>query len=202
MNLMQELNQYAIYLISQSPRRQQLLKDMRVKFTCCSSNVAEVHPSHLSPVEVAEYIANLKFSSLSSADYPSNALFIACDTIVVLENQIIGKPKNREEAKVILQKLSNRTHTVISGLVVGTRQKRIIKNTHTDVTFTIISDAEIDYYIDHYAPLDKAGAYGIQEWIGHIGIIAIDGPYYNVMGLPTQLLWESFKEICKIEDFL
>lgn len=197
MNLLHELSNYSIYLISQSPRRQALLREMGIDFTCCHSSVDEVYPPNLSPTEVAEFIANLKFDSIPLQDYPPNSIFIACDTIVVLHEKIIGKPNDAKEAKNMLQQLSNQSHRVISGLVVGNKNKKLIRNAVTEVQFSALSASEIDYYISHYAPFDKAGGYGIQEWIGHVAITSIQGSYYNVMGLPTKLLWDSLLEICQ-----
>ena len=194
--LLTQLKEYSIYLVSQSPRRQELLKGMGIKFDSFSSDVKEVYPNHFSPVEVAEYLAQLKLSEIQFSKYPEKSIFIGCDTIVVLGNEIIGKPSDKEEAREMLRKLAGHTHTVISGLSVATSQVRLSGNRQTQVHFASFSEEEIEYYISKYLPLDKAGSYGVQEWIGYIGIEAIEGSFYNVMGLPTKLLWDLLHQIC------
>jgi len=194
--LLTQLKEYSIYLVSQSPRRQELLKGMGIEFDSFSSDVEEIYPTHFSPVEVAEYLAQLKLSEIQFSKYPEKSIFIACDTIVVLGNEIIGKPSDKEEAREMLRKLAGHTHTVISGLSVATSQVRLSGNRQTQVHFASFSEEEIEYYISKYLPLDKAGSYGVQEWIGYIGIESIEGSFYNVMGLPTKLLWDLLHQIC------
>ena len=194
--LLTQLKEYSIYLVSQSPRRQELLKGMGIKFDSFSSDIEEIYPTHFSPVEVAEYLAQLKLSEIQFSKYPEKSIFIGCDTIVVLGNEIIGKPSDKEEAREMLRKLAGHTHTVISGLSVATSQVRLSGNRQTQVHFASFSEEEIEYYISKYLPLDKAGSYGDQEWIGYIGIEAIEGSFYNVMGLPTKLLWDLLYQIC------
>ena len=194
--LLTQLKEYSIYLVSQSPRRQELLKGMGIKFDSFSSDIEEIYPTHFSPVEVAEYLAQLKLSEIQFSKYPEKSIFIGCDTIVVLGNEIIGKPSDKEEAREMLRKLAGHTHTVISGLSVATSQVRLSGNRQTQVHFASFSEEEIEYYISKYLPLDKAGSYGVQEWIGYIGIEAIEGSFYNVMGLPTKLLWDLLYQIC------
>jgi septum formation protein len=180
-----------LFLVSKSPRRKQLLEDMGFNFEILHTDVAEIYPEHLSPVEIAEYLSQLKLTPINFSEYSENDLFISCDTIVVLGNIILGKPETETEAAVMLQQLSGKTHQVISGLTVATQSKRITKHSVTDVTFKILSEEEIHYYVEHYQPFDKAGAYGVQEWIGLIGVTSINGCFYNVMGLPTQVLTEA-----------
>lgn len=194
--LLTQLKEYSIYLVSQSPRRQELLKGMGIEFDSFSSDVEEIYPNHFSPVEVAEYLAQLKLSEIQFSKYPEKSIFIGCDTIVVLGNEIIGKPSDKEEAREMLRKLAGHTHTVISGLSVATSQVRLSGNRQTQVHFASFSEEEIEYYISKYLPLDKAGSYGVQEWIGYIGIESIEGSFYNVMGLPTKLLWDLLHQIC------
>ena len=193
--LIEQLKKYKIFLASQSPRRHQLLTGMDITFEHLPLDVDEKYPAHLTPVEVAEYLSQLKLSPLIPENYPDNSIFIACDTIVVLEGKIIGKPKNEEEAMAILHQLSGKIHTVITGVTVATLSKKITSHKTTKVKFKTLSDEEIIYYINKYKPFDKAGAYGIQEWIGYIGIEYVEGSYYNIMGLPTQLLWEMLEQI-------
>lgn len=194
--LLTQLKEYSIYLVSQSPRREELLNGMGITFDSFSSDVQEVYPNHFSPVEVAEYLSQLKLSEIQFSNYPENSIFIACDTIVVLGNDIIGKPSDKEDAKQMLRKLAGQTHTVITGLSVATNQVHLTENRQTKVHFSSFSEEEIEYYISKCLPLDKAGSYGVQEWIGYIGIEAIEGSFYNVMGLPTKLLWDLLYQIC------
>ena len=177
-----------LYLVSKSPRRKQLLKGMGFSFKVLPTNVEETYPEHLTPVQIAEYLSRLKLTPINFSKYSENELFISCDTIVVLNGMILGKPKTAAEAATMLRQLSSKTHQVISGLTVASKGKSITKHSITEVTFKPLSEEEIQYYIKHYKPFDKAGAYGIQEWIGLIGVTSIRGCFYNVMGLPTQLL--------------
>jgi septum formation protein len=179
-----------IFLVSKSPRRKQLLKEMGFTFEVLPTDVEETYPENLTPVQIAEYLSQLKLTPIQFSDYPKNALFVSCDTIVVLEDKIMGKPKTEAEAIDMLQQLSGKTHQVISGITVATLGKMITRHSITEVTFKTLLEDEIHYYVKHFQPFDKAGGYGIQEWIGFIGVTSIHGCYYNVMGLPTQLLAE------------
>jgi len=183
-----------IFLVSKSPRRKQLLEEMGFRFEILHTDVNEIYPEHFSPVQVAEYLSQLKLTPIDFSKYSENDIFISCDTIVVLENIILGKPKNEAEAAGMLRQLSGKIHQVISGLTISTKDKTVTKHSITEVTFKPLSEQEIRYYIDHYKPFDKAGGYGIQEWIGLIGVTGINGCFYNVMGLPTQLLGEMLAE--------
>jgi septum formation protein len=193
--LINQLEKYKIFLASSSPRRHQLLAGMDIVFEYLPLKVEEKYPEHFTPVEVAEYLSQLKLSPVIMENYPDNAIFIACDTIVVVEGSIIGKPKNEEDAIAILHRLSGREHTVITGVTVATLSKKITSHKTTKVKFKTLSDEEIKYYIGKYKPFDKAGAYGIQEWIGYVGIEYVEGSFYNIMGLPTRLLWEMLEQI-------
>ena len=193
--LINQLEKYKIYLASGSPRRHQLLAGMDIVFEYLPLEVEEKYPEHLTPIEVAEYLSQLKLSPIIMEDYPDNAIFIACDTIVVVEGHIIGKPKDEEDAIAILHRLSGREHTVITGVTVAALSKKITSHKTTKVKFKTLSDEEIRYYIGKYKPFDKAGAYGIQEWIGYVGIEHVEGSFYNIMGLPTRLLWEMLEKI-------
>lgn len=193
--LLDILKDYKVYLCSKSPRRHELLAGMGIDFEYLPTNVVEKHPDTDNPVEVAEYLSQLKLSPVKMEDYPKNTIFIACDTIVVLGNEILEKPKDEADAVAMLHELSDNTHTVISGLTVATPQRSLTSHRKTEVRFSQLSDEEIRYYVQQYKPYDKAGAYGVQEWIGYIGIEAINGSFYNVMGLPTKLLWEMLKEV-------
>lgn len=193
--LLDILKNYKVYLCSKSPRRHELLAGMGIDFEYLPTNVVEKHPDTDNPVEVAEYLSQLKLSPINMEDYPKNTIFIACDTIVVLGNEILEKPKDEADAMTMIRELSGKSHTVISGLTVATPERSITSHRKTEVRFSQLSDEEIRYYVQQYKPYDKAGAYGVQEWIGYIGIEAINGSFYNVMGLPTKLLWEMLKEV-------
>lgn len=193
--LLDILKNYKVYLCSKSPRRHELLAGMGIDFEYLPTNVVERHPDTDNPVEVAEYLSQLKLSPINMEDYPKNTFFIACDTIVVLGNEILEKPKDEADAMTMIRELSGKSHTVISGLTVATPERSITSHRKTEVRFSQLSDEEIRYYVQQYKPYDKAGAYGVQEWIGYIGIEAINGSFYNVMGLPTKLLWEMLKEV-------
>ncbi len=196
--LLDELKNYKIYLASKSPRRRELLTDMGIDFEVFSTEVEESYDPSLSPAEVVQYLSRLKLSTIDLSQYPANTIFIACDTIVVIDGHIIGKPKDDEEAMAMLRQLSGHTHTVLSGLTVATPARMLTDYRSTEVTFADLSDSEMQYYVQQYKPLDKAGAYGVQEWIGCVGIKSITGSFYNVMGLPTRLLWELLQK-CTVE---
>ena len=189
------LKKYKIYLASESPRRHQLLSEMGVDFEFMPVRVEENYPDNLTPVEVAEYLSQLKLSTIKMDQFSSETIFIACDTIVVLGNEVIGKPKDEHDAWLILRKLSGKEHIVISGLTIATPEKKLTSNKQTLVKFKEFSEEELQYYIPHYKPFDKAGAYGVQEWLGYVGIDYIHGSFYNVMGLPTKLLWDMLEKI-------
>lgn len=193
--LLDELKNYKIYLASKSPRRRELLSDMGIGYELFSTDVEEYFDPSLSPAEVVQYLSKLKLSTIDMSRYPANTIFIACDTIVVVDGKIIGKPKDSEEALSMLRQLSGHTHAVLSGLTVATPARMLTDYRTTDVTFAELPDGELCYYVEHYRPLDKAGAYGVQEWIGCVGIKSITGSFYNVMGLPTRLLWEMLEEL-------
>lgn len=188
-----------IYLASKSPRRNELLRGMGFDFEVLPTHVKELYPEGLTPVEVAEYLSALKLSTVDFRNFPKDSLFIACDTIVVVGNEILGKPADAADAYRMLRLLSGREHQVISGLTLMKEDNRMTRHRTTIVKFRELSDDEIYYYINNYKPFDKAGAYGVQEWIGFVGIEYIQGSYYNVMGLPTQLLWQMM-ELFKSTD--
>jgi septum formation protein len=179
-----------LFLVSKSPRRRQLLEEMGFSFEIYPADVDETYPDSLSPVEVAEYLSKQKLSPINFSEYSENDIFISCDTIVVVDEMILGKPETEVEAATMLRQLSGKTHQVISGLTVASKEKITTRHSITDVTFKVLNEEEILYYIENYKPFDKAGGYGIQEWIGLTGVTSIKGCFYNVMGLPTQLLAE------------
>jgi len=168
---------------------------MGIGFEVLQTNVDENFPEHLTPVQIAEYLSQLKLTPVNFAKYGENAIFISCDTIVVLDDKILGKPQTEDEAADMLRQLSGKTHQVISGLTVATAGNMMTRHSVTEVSFKKIKEKEIEHYILKYKPLDKAGGYGIQEWIGLIGATAINGCFYNVMGLPTSLLWKMLDDV-------
>lgn len=193
--LLEELKKHRIILASQSPRRRELLAGMGVDFEVMKTDVEETYDPSWSPEEIVMHLSKLKLSPIDMSQYAPDTIFITCDTIVVVNGQIIGKPKDEEDAKRMLRMLSGNTHTVYSGLTVATPQKQLTNYRSTDVIFEPLSDEMIQYYIDTYKPFDKAGSYGVQEWIGRVGIREVRGSFYNVMGLPTRLLWQMLEQI-------
>lgn len=189
--MLENLTKYDIILGSASPRRKELLGKLNISFRVETKEVDETFPKDLTITQVAQFLAEKKSSAFN--DLQENTLLITADTIVCLENKIFGKPKNTKEATEILNTLSDKTHQVITGVSIRSLEKTHSFNVVTNVTFSPLTDEEIAYYITHYQPFDKAGAYGIQEWIGHIGVTSIDGSYFNVMGLPIQRLYQELK---------
>lgn len=191
--MLNNLKDYQLILASQSPRRHQMLKELGVSFEIKTKEVEEIYPENMVPEQVPVYLAELKASAFKS-DFKNNELVITADTIVCVDNCILGKPKDREDAVKMLKALSGRSHQVISGVCLMNREKKVSFATTTDVHFKVLSDKEINYYIDNFKPFDKAGAYGIQEWIGFIGIDGIEGSYFNVVGLPIQRLYQELSK--------
>jgi septum formation protein len=187
----QKLRNYKIILASASPRRKQLLEEMGVNFDVSPKHVDEIIPDGLSPKQVAEYLSKLKADAFSETEIGKKTLVITADTVVALKNEILGKPVNREDAIRILKRLSGNSHKVITGVTLKSTSKQRTFSVTTKVVFKELSDEEINFYIDNFKPYDKAGAYGIQEWIGHVAIEKIKGSYFNVMGLPTHRLHEE-----------
>lgn len=179
-----------VILASASPRRQNFLKELNIPFEVRLKEIEEIFPTNLKGAEITDYLAALKAQPFLD-ELASNELLITSDTIVWLDNKAIGKPKNKQEAMGMLQQLSGKMHEVITSFCISYQGKKIIKNQTTKVYFGHLSHKEIQYYIDHYQPYDKAGSYGIQEWIGYIGIEKIEGSFYNVMGFPVKIFYES-----------
>lgn len=186
-------NKYKFVLASKSPRRQELLKGIVPEFDIMLRDTAESYPDTLQGAQIVEHLAKLKASAFEG-ELADNQLLITADTIVWIDNQVLGKPKNRAVAIEMLHQLSGRKHTVYTGVCLKTTQKERVFSAATDVYFRQLSDDEIAYYVDTYKPFDKAGSYGIQEWIGYVGIERIDGSYFNVMGLPVQRLYQELKK--------
>jgi septum formation protein len=188
---MHKLNKYDIILASASPRRQELLQQLGVDFKIHIRTVDEQYPEGLDVDEIASFLSNHKADAFEADYFADNTLLIAADTIVCLEGKVLGKPAGQKEAIDYLQQLSGKMHRVITGVSMRGKDKRISFSVNTDVYFKNLSKQEIEYYVDNYKPFDKAGAYGIQEWIGMVGIEKIEGSFYNVMGLPVQRLYEE-----------
>lgn len=191
--MFENLKKYNILLASKSPRRRELLTQLRIPFKVVTlGNISEDYPSDLPALEVAQYISNKKADAYHEI-IGDDELLITADTVVVLDGKIYGKPHNSAEAAQMLRELSGKTHQVASGVTILTRQKRTSFTTVTDVKFAELTDEDIHYYIENYAPFDKAGAYGIQEWIGCVAVESIRGSYYNVMGLPVHRLYQELR---------
>ena len=186
----------SIILASQSPRRKELLSLLDLEFTVEVKSIDEIFPKDLKTSKVAEYLAELKASAFTNIK--DDQVIITADTVVILNDTILGKPKDKAEATEMLHRLSNRSHEVITGVCLKSAQKISTFSSSTKVYFRDLTDAEIDYYIENYKPYDKAGSYGIQEWIGAIGITKIVGSYFNVVGLPIQELNEQLKRFSTI----
>lgn len=184
-----------IILASKSPRRKQLLEQMGFEVVVDSVDIEETFPPNLDVEDVAEYLA-IKKSKNYKKDVAEKSILVTSDTVVVLDNIILGKPKNVQEAKEFLRLLSSKTHKVITGCCLKTHNNKIkYFSEQTVVKFKELTEEEIDFYVNKYKPFDKAGAYGIQEWIGAIGIENIQGDYYNVVGFPCYRFFELAKEI-------
>lgn len=185
------LSTYQIILASGSPRRQKLLKELGVDFKVVLRPVPEDHPAGMKMEEIALFLSERKAAAFETEFFRENTMLITADTIVCLGDEVLGKPDGREEAIETLQKLSGKKHRVITGVSIKTLKKNVKFSVSTDVYFKELSKEELIYYVDHYEPYDKAGAYGIQEWIGYVGIEKIEGSFYNVMGLPVLKLYEE-----------
>ncbi len=194
--LNEKLKHHNIILASASPRRQQFFKDLGLDFEVRLKSVQEEYPPRLSHFEISDYLAQLKALPFKEELKP-NDILITSDTIVWFNNKALGKPKDTMEAFEIIKSLSNATHEVITSVCFTSTNFNKTVNAITKVTFKRFTDEEIKHYIDICKPFDKAGAYGIQEWIGQIGVTKIEGSYFNVMGLPTHLVYETLNEIVK-----
>ena len=181
-----------LILSSNSPRRKELLAGLDIPFEVrVIEDIDESYPDSLPTGEIAEYIAQKKAAAY---DVGSDEVLITADTIVVLDDQILGKPADAEEAKQMLRSLSGKTHHVITGVCLKSRDQQHHFSVISEVTFKTLAEEEISYYVENYKPFDKAGAYGIQEWIGYIGVTGLSGSYFNVMGLPVQRIYEELKK--------
>lgn len=191
--MLENLNKYEIVLASNSPRRKELLQRMGVNFKVRTLlGIDESYPDSLRGEDIVCYISRNKAKAYQSSMAP-NELLITADTIVYVDGEVTGKPKNAEQAKEMLHKLSGKTHQVITGVTIVTAKRTENFGVTSQVKFTNITDEEINFYVDNYLPFDKAGAYGIQEWIGIVAVEEIKGSYFNVVGLPVQRLYQKLK---------
>ena len=190
MLLTEKLKNYNVILASASPRRRELLQGLEFDFTCKPVDIDESYPPNLEGAQIPLYIADKKADAYLP-EMKDNDLVITADTVVVLGDTVLGKPKDLDDARRMLRLLSGKVHHVVTGVCLTAKDKQKRFSVMTDVAFRELSDEEIDYYVDKYKPLDKAGAYGIQEWIGYVGVTSIRGSYFNVMGLPVQRIYEE-----------
>ena len=192
--LIENLRSYRLLLASRSLRRQQLMRELGVEFEIVLRDFDESYPEGLNGEEIARYVAGKKALAFKG-EVTDNEIVITADTIVWCRGKVLGKPVDTQDAVNMLREISGRTHEVITGVSLLTTEKNVIFTESTRVTFEEMTEAEIQYYVEKYAPYDKAGAYGIQEWIGLAACSHIDGSYFNVVGLPVQRLYEELKKI-------
>ena len=198
--MIKTLEKFDIILASQSPRRKNLLRGIDVDFRIVlKDEIDESYPSHLNKSEIPEYLAKKKAQNYIH-DLKPESLLITADTVVWLDNKVLGKPESEEDAVSILNELSGRMHEVITGVCITSVNKQSSFCSLTKVWFRKLNAEEISYYINQYKPYDKAGAYGIQEWIGYVGIERIEGSYFNVMGLPIQQLYNELLNFTQNHD--
>lgn len=191
--MLDNLKKYDVVLASNSPRRRELLSELGVQYRVeVIRGIDETHPSELPAKEIAEYLSRLKAGAYA---LKQNELLITADTVVILDDEVMGKPADADEACDMLRRLSNRTHSVVTGVTVTTENGQQSFSDEALVTFDELSDEEIQYYVNHYSPLDKAGAYGIQEWIGYMGVKHLEGSFFTVMGLPVHRLYQLLKNL-------
>ena len=192
--LQQKLKDYNIILASGSPRRQEFFKGLGIDFEIRIRPIVENFPDHLKREEISNYLAKLK-SVPFNKELKDNDILITSDTIVWHQDEALGKPKDENQAFEMIQSMSGKTHEVMTSICITTKNSQKTVHDITKVTFKEFTDEEIWYYIQNFNPLDKAGAYGIQEWIGQIGVTNIEGSYFNVMGLPVHLVYQTLTEL-------
>lgn len=193
--MLDNLKKYNIVLASNSPRRRELLAGLGIDFTVkVLPNIDESYPSTLPAKDVAEYIAEKKARAYKNLLHEDD-LVITADTVVIVGNEILGKPHDAANAADMLRAISGKSHSVVTGVCITSHDVHRSFSVSTEVVFTSLTEEEIDYYVDRYKPFDKAGAYGIQEWIGFIGVTSLQGSYYNVMGLPVQRIYTELKSL-------
>ncbi len=189
--LNQKFKEYNIILASKSPRRKNLLNELNIDFKInFKNNIEEKYPDNINNEEIAVFLAELKANAFIT-DLSNKDIIITADTIVLLNDNVMNKPKDKNDAIEMLTNISGKKHRVITGVCIISKEKKVSFSAKTDVYFRKLSNNEIVYYVEKYKPYDKAGAYGIQEWIGYIGVEKIEGSYFNVMGLPVQKLYDE-----------
>lgn len=188
------LSSYEIVLASQSPRRQELLAGLDIPFTVkVISGIEETYPDSLVGADVVLFLAKQKAAAYATL-LTKKTLLITADTIVWCDGKMLGKPADEEDAKRMLSQLSGKVHTVYTGVCMRSKERQVVFSASTEVTFAKLTADEIEYYVQKYRPMDKAGSYGVQEWIGYVAVEHIDGSFYNVMGLPVQRLYSELKK--------
>ena len=193
--LLEQIKRYNVILASNSPRRRELLADLGIDFQVRTmKGIDENYPPGLPVMEIAEYISRKKAHAYM-AEMHFGELVITADTVVILGDEVLGKPKDAEDARRMLRELSGKTHKVVTGVTIATTENLKSFSAVSDVEFAELSDEDINYYVDNYRPLDKVGAYGIQEWIGCMGVRNINGSFYNVMGLPLHRLYNELEKM-------
>ena len=192
--MLDNLKNRNVILASHSPRRRELIKMLDIDFTLAQTiEVDETIPQDMEPESVPEYLAALKADAYKPL-MQDNDIYITADTVVIIDDSILGKPVDENDARRMLRSLSGRRHKVVTGVCLTSKRHRSTFSVTSYVDFSPLSDEAIDYYVGHYRPMDKAGAYGIQEWIGAVAISGIEGSFYNVMGLPVQRLYEALRD--------
>ena len=192
--MLKHLKKYKIILGSNSPRRKKLLSELNINFDVISSNTKETYSNSIKKEKVAEHLAHRKALNISKLKLPENYLLITADTTVLINGKILNKPKNINQAQKMLQEISDQSHQVITGICIKTKINEVLFSVSSEVIFNKLSLDEISYYIKNFKPFDKAGSYGIQEWIGHVGVKTINGSYTNIMGFPTNNIYENLKK--------
>ncbi len=187
-----------LILGTKSPRRQELIQGLGLPYEVRTLDTDESYPESLKPQQIASFLAEIKAKALLETLKPTE-LLLTSDTVVITESQVLGKPENKDAAKQMIALLAGNTHRVITGVHLATLQESYTFDVTTEVTFLPLESWEINYYVEKFNPFDKAGSYGIQEWIGYIGIEKMHGSYYNVMGLPTAELWKVLKKLGYIQ---
>lgn len=202
MILNEKLKKYKIILASGSPRRKEIFQILGFDFEVKTKETKEEYPADLPKEKVSEFLAELKAKAFENEVLEDEKLIvITSDTTVVIDGEILGKPSGREGAIEMLKKLSGKKHTVYSGVCIKNKRKTVTFTAFTDVWFRPLSDEEIVFYVDKYRPFDKAGAYAVQEWIGAAAISRIEGSYYNVMGLPSKMVFTELEKFLSDENF-
>lgn len=191
--MLTNLKKYNIVLASKSPRRQELLKGIGVEFSVLTKDVDESYSKNISVFDVAPFLSLKKAKAFEESELPENYLVITADTIVVVDDKILGKPVDAEDATNMLRLISGKKHSVITGVTIRTAERIKTFSVTSKVSFDVLDEDEIEYYVSEFKPFDKAGSYGIQEWIGYIGVNKVEGSYFNVMGLPTHKLYQMLK---------